>query len=245
MLIKFPVAFTDPNVALIAKAVSVRTHPHRLKLLPQVLREWAEVDLREAAFFEACRAGAPAQAARFEKLARSTRSILNDMAVLEPDDLDLIAFEMAREGKSIPNPERHEHFRRKLMELRDLLNRGQAAVESLQKQLKRGRGQPRNVLAYLVLKDVASIFEWLTGLQARREVDRKNGCETGVFYPFCEAIWPPVFASGLDGLSAAIKNWAFGHRKYKETSALVVNIAMRHPFMAGIRSVTTQYSPWE
>jgi hypothetical protein len=181
--------------------------------------------LKDVVTFETCRTSSTQQAARLKRLARQ----LNAVEAVAEDDLDLIALEIGRGDKSIPSSERHGHFIRKFIEERDFLNHLRAAAESLTNQLKRGRGQPRNLLAYLVLKDIAAIFEWLTGLQARREVDRKDGHDTGAFYHFCEAIWLPVFGVGLDGLPAAMKNWAVARRKYNEKSALIANIAMRNP----------------
>jgi hypothetical protein len=61
--IAVPVTLTDMEVALIAKALNVDASPHRLSLLPQVLREWAEVDLMEHASVEASRASIPKQVA--------------------------------------------------------------------------------------------------------------------------------------------------------------------------------------
>jgi hypothetical protein len=152
-------------------------------------------------------------------------------AVNGAEGLDIIAFEMSRADESASMRERYGHgnFKQKLIEHRDFLNRLKAAAESLEKRLKRGRGQPRNIVAYVVLLDLAAIFEWLTGVKARREVDRIEGIETGAFYNFCEAIWPLVFESGTDGLSTAMKNWASGHREYGEASALLANISGRYP----------------
>ena len=125
--------------------------------------------------------------------------------------------------------EKYGHFSQKLVDHRDFLNHLQAAVESLQNRLKRGPGQPRNMVAYLVLLDIAAIFSWLTRLEPNREVDRMTGDEKGAFYNFAAALWPPVFASGLDGLSAAMKNWSSGRRTYADASAIIANIDLRYP----------------
>jgi hypothetical protein len=87
--------------------------------------------------------------------------------------------------------------------------------------------QPPTVIAYLVIKDVAAIFEWCTGLEATRQVDRISHEETGPFYRFAAAIWPIVFGKGDDGLPAAIRRFAT-YRK-REGRALMANMAMRNP----------------
>jgi hypothetical protein len=90
------------------------------------------------------------------------------------------------------------------------------------------RGQPCNIPAYLMMMDIAAIFEYLTDTRATRTVDWKTREETGPFRDFAGAIWSVVF-SGADGLSAALKNWAEAKKKYAEPSLLMANIAMRHP----------------
>jgi hypothetical protein len=149
--------------------------------------------------------------------------------LIEANDLVVIEHEMGRAAGSLPTRERGGHFSQKVMEHREFLNHLQTAVESLQSRLKKGPGQPRNTVAYLVLMDLAAIFRWLTGIEAKREVDRMEGRETGAFYHFCAAVWPLVFKNETHGLSAAMKNWAFAHRKYKEASAILANIDLRHP----------------
>jgi hypothetical protein len=225
-----PLTFTDADVESVIGALSVEASPHRLSLLPQVLREWAEVDLSEHAFMEALRASAPHQANRFQKVARKSKELLNAIdAVIEVAELGLIASELGRASESIPMRERYAHFSQKLREHRDFLNHLQAAAESLQNRLKKGRGQPRNTVAYLVLLDLAAIFRWLTRTKPKREVDRIEGFETGAFYAFCTAVWPLVFKSETSGLPAAMKNWASWHHKHNDASALLANIDLRYP----------------
>jgi len=174
--IAVPVTLTDRDIALIAKALKIGVNPHRRCLLPRVLREWVEVDLADYASQEASRASAPDRPDRCRRVARRSEELLNAIdAVIEADDLGLIAVELGRADESIPMREKYGHFSQKLMDHRDFLNHLQAAVESLQNQLKRGPGQPRNMTAYLVLLDLAAIFKWVTGIKARREVADRRG----------------------------------------------------------------------
>ena len=148
---------------------------HRRSLLPNVLREWAENELPEYAVFADSRESALEQTKRLAKVGSSA------MAVLEPDDLTLIALEMGRTDESGPMRDRLEHFTEKLMEQSRSLPYLIARVASLQKRMKSGPGRPRNIIAYLVLRDTAAIYEWVTGDKARREVDRASGTEIGAF----------------------------------------------------------------
>ena len=56
------------------------------------------------------------------------------------------------------------------------------------------------------MKDLAAIFEWLTGRKAARGVDRTYHTETGPFFRFAQSIWPVAFGN-TRGLKAAIKNF--------------------------------------
>jgi hypothetical protein len=92
---------------------------------------------------------------------------------------------------------------------------------------RRGRGRPRNITAYFVMNDIAAIYEWVTKMEATREVDRVSNKDSGPFWQFATTIWCVVFG-GTTGLSAAMKNWAGYRRKYGERSALMANLAIRN-----------------
>ena len=92
-----------------------------------------------------------------------------------------------------------------------------------------GSGRPPNLVAYLVLQDTAAIFEWLAGTKAARGVHRITGSETGPFFRFASTLWPAVFGNSIAGLPAAMKNWAQWQSRYNERSALIANMALRHP----------------
>jgi hypothetical protein len=225
--IAVPVTLTDRDLALIAKALKVDASPRRFALLPKVLRLWAEVDLVEYYFLEASRVALPHTIGRYKRIARSATELAEAIdAVTEDNHHVLIALELGGGYRSLHAQEQRGHYIHTLAEQRVFLIELIRAVQSLRNMSKKRRGRPRNTVAYLVLSDVSSIFEWLTGHEARRQVDRKNSEEVGPFYDFAASIWPPVFASGLDGLSAAMKNWAGSKHK---KSALIANIHSRQP----------------
>jgi hypothetical protein len=228
--IVIPVIFSDADAARIVRALRAEANPHRLGLLSQVLREWAQVDLVEYGEAEAFRASQPTRAARYKRTDRSAKELLNAIdALIEADDLILIGLEMCRTDQTIEMRQQRTLFTQKIMEQRDFLTRLIGAAQSLQSRMKSTPGQPRNITSYIVLLDIASIYEWLTGRKASRQVDRIDGNETGPLYLFAREVWPIVFNSGHDGLSAAMKNWAHGRRKFDESSALISNINLRHP----------------
>ena len=228
MKIAIPFVFADKELDQIARALPASASAHRLSLLPNVLREWAENYLPEYAVVANSRF-ALEQTKRLAKVGSAAVTLQAAMAVLKPDDLTSIALEMGRTDGSVPMRDRLEHFTEKLMEQSRSLPYLIDGVASLQKRMKSGPGRPRNIITYLVLRDIAAIYEWVSGDKARREVDRARGTEIGAFYHFADAIWPLVFSSADDGLPAAMKNWSLARRRFREASPLLINIRMNYP----------------
>jgi len=89
-----------------------------------------------------------------------------------------------------------------------------------------------SLIRYLLLQDLAAIFEYATSERAERQVRGKDhfeaGKDYGPFWNFASAAWTIVFGS-TDGLSAAIRRWTEGRAKYGEISAVVENAHLRHP----------------
>jgi hypothetical protein len=223
--------FTDRDVTLIASSLPDAVDPQRLKLLPRVLREWSRNELREYLSREP-RAIILERAARVEAVGEHAQRLLEALGALDDRDRYAIVVEMLRVG---------EHLRSgmspwdQMSEASELLPRIKEENSFLGKLAaaapaawKRGRGGPRNIIAYLVMKDAGAIFKWLTGMDAKRQVDRDTGKETGPFWRFAKTIWPVVFGKA-EGLSSAMKNWESYRKKYGEGCALIANIAMRHP----------------
>ena len=73
--------------------------------------EWVEVDLTEYASQEAFRASTPQRADRYQRVARRSKELLNAIdAVIEADDLGLIASELGRADESIPDARKIRTF---------------------------------------------------------------------------------------------------------------------------------------
>jgi hypothetical protein len=94
------------------------------------------------------------------------------------------------------------------------------------------RGRPRAVAHYLIMMDLAAIFEYLTRKRATRSVRGEDhfayGAEYGAFWDFAQATWPAIFKS-TNGLKSAMKNWAVDRVRYGEASPLIANMHLRHP----------------
>jgi hypothetical protein len=193
--------------------------------LPHVLHEWSRNELREHLSKESA-ATIRKRIERMEAVEDHARGLLQALEALDDRDRAAIASQMlprdfwlSPKGGGIIRGLTHL-----IREENSFLTKLAAAAPTAWKQ---GRGRPVNMTAHLVIRDAASIFEWLAKMEATRQVSRVTHQETGPFWRFLAGIWPVVFGKGDDGLSAALKNWA-KYRK-RERSALVPNIAFRHP----------------
>jgi hypothetical protein len=159
--------------------------------------------------------------------------LLEALETIDMQDQWEIAAKMPRKGRCLW-PRMKGHSRREWAETRATVERiteeksflAELAV-SAAAAWPRPQMRPSTMMAYLIIKDIASIFEWYCGLEATRQVDRISNEETGPFYGFAAALWPVVFRKGDEGLPAAIKNFA-QYRK-SEGRPLMANMAMRNP----------------
>jgi hypothetical protein len=199
----------------------------RCALLPQVLREWDRSALGEHLSRES-RADTRKRIEKLDTVTKLARQLQEAMDKLDNSDRSAIVVQMARAERSTEEVSWKELVYR--IARLEWLSEYLAKVGGVQSsEIWKPPPQPRSIVAYLVLQDAAEIFEWLTGVRATRQVDRDKGNETGPFFQFASILWPIVFRNGIVGLPAAMKNWAQWRSQYNERSALIANIAARHP----------------
>ena len=201
----------------------------QLKLLQQILREWSTTDLREHLSGES-RAIIHCRIKRLENIKENARQLSEGLKKIDDDEKAAILAQMIiAEGRRVEDVSRVE-FEDRSSRLTDChLFLVHLAAIAPKEFWKLGPGHPPNIPAYLVLQDAAAIFEWLTRKKATRVVGRIDNFESGPFLRFASILWPVVFKKDTDGLPAAMKKWARWRSKYDERSALIVNIALRHP----------------
>jgi hypothetical protein len=221
-----PVKLTDTQLLLVLpKQVRVQ----RRKLLPQILEEWDRTDLREHLSRES-RAITRDRIRKLEIVKKCAGQLLNALAdVDERGHTAIVAQMIIADGRrvlDVGQAEIVDRTTRLNQERQFLANLKGIAPENFWSFRP---GQPRNVASYLVLQDAASIFEWLSGTKAARGVNRIDATEAGPFFRFASTLWPAIFGQGVVGLPAAMKNWARWRSAYQERSALIANIALRHP----------------
>lgn len=218
------VKFSDREVKLISLSLPAGVDQRRRDLLPEILHEWGQTDLPEHL------SGKPRvtprdRLKRVARVAKCAVVLLQALDGLNDRDRAHLAVQMrSTDGVNLLEAEFAQQEKR-LNETHDFLTTLAAAGS---KAPKRRPGQPRNLTSYLIMMDLAALYEYLTGWQATRSVDRDTGEENGPFWQFAAAVWPVVFGSD-QGLPAAMKSWASGRSKYDDESPLVVNISLRHP----------------
>lgn len=220
-----------PDLELLSDALErVLPRPlctRRCRLLPQILQDWSGTVLQEYLSRDS-RAITRERIKKLEIVKKSARQLFKALNRLDKHDQTAILAQMIiAEGRGVENVSRADFTDRRLIQESDFLAKLGAIAP--RKFWKLGPGQPPNLVAYLVLQDAASIFEWLTGTKAARGVHRNNASETGPFFRFASTLWPAVFGNGTVGLPAAMKNWAQWRSRYRERSALIANMALRHP----------------
>jgi hypothetical protein len=212
-----------------AKRRLAKAQRAHLDLLPQVLEEWDRTDLREHLSIES-RGVIRRRIKKLKNVRKCAGSLLAALDELDANDQTAIVAQMivsdgrqvieARRGEFSDRGKRLDEERRFLAEL--------SRIEPTE-FWGFGDGRPRNLVSYFVLQDAASIFEWLTGRKAARGVSRIDATESGPFFRFASTLWPAIFGRGGAGLPAAMKNWAEWRSEHKEQSALIANMARRHP----------------
>jgi hypothetical protein len=225
-----PLSLTTKQLEAIKRALPDDANPHRLTLLPDILTEWAQHDLQEYASSRETRESIRQTSKRYQDLITAATKLSSAMDVaIESSEHILIALKLGEFDGTVPTRDCQAHYTDKILAHREFLRGLIAASSSISKRSQSGPGRPPNNIAYVALLDISAIFEWITLRKATRRVDPIRGVETGPFYLFASTIWPIIFSNTKEGLPAAMKNWASAKLKYRESSAIIANMNLRHP----------------
>jgi hypothetical protein len=225
--------FDERAVEQIRASLPAGIDQRRLDLLPRVLNHWSVTDLLEHLSQED-RATLRRRYDQLKEIGKCANNLRKALGAIDQSGMSWIAQEIEREEGSPPLPstarwERLDEIKDRLKQEDDSLRKLAAATLTLIEELDgslSGR-RPRNICAYLIMKDIAAIFEWLTDRKATREVNRDDHKETGPFWRFAEPVWQVAFGT-TRGLKSAMKNFAEARNLYQEQSPLLYNIALRH-----------------
>jgi len=217
--------FSDKDLKIIADSLPAPRSKRRQELLPQILREWCHVDLPRHFSMEG-QSAIRTRVKNVAKVGKLARELSQAFEEIDDHGRRRIVYLIAEGEQKLDDRAEWTNIDDQLSKTREFLIR-LATIEP--KVPDFGPGQPKKILPYLVLKDVAAIFEWYTGSKATRRVDRNTGEGIGPFWQFASALWPILFGNDTEGLPAAMKNWASWRSRFDEISALIANIDLRHP----------------
>jgi len=204
--------FTAQRVKQIREALPKDCEHQKLNCLSALLRDWEHTSLREHRAREphsVLRARDDKQRAVIEAAGALARA----WDALDKHDRFSVALRMSGwPTKDVyalgPNdPHSDEAFLREVV----CPSIAKLAEADRRKATTLSRGQPRNLVAYLIMLDLGNIFEFLTKKRPTRIVGNKDsgaaGREVGEFADFVRPVWEAIWGSDA-GMSAAIKNWS-------------------------------------
>jgi hypothetical protein len=255
------VQFSKEAISAIAASLPADTDPARLAVLPELLRAWASEDLRE----HLSRKGGAELRRRQKQLCAvggKAQKLLDLIVALDPAAFFDTAIEpqMARDGTSPFETDIAAARRRRDGAIEWLVELA-FVFDSLQKSLEVKQKWPsdKTILYYLIVRDLAAIFEMITERPATRRVDWDSKQAYGPFWDFIEKVWRQIFQNAVDP-TYPIRVWAdekVGQRKlitaaiaaataeldrplfdvecaaiesrFRDSSTFAANLSLRHP----------------
>jgi hypothetical protein len=229
------VAFTKAQIRDLVYALPAYINAHRRRLLPRVLKEWSRTDLNEHLTRPTPRQ-IRAEHRQLEKIGRTARDLAQALAAIADNGRFTIACQLlAPRSDFFTNRLKYEDVceaERRLQEEPNRLQQLATAADEASAHFVPLPFRQSTLLRYLILQDLAAIFEWAMRQHAGRRVKTDIGDDAGEtygpFWEFASATWRIVFGS-TKGLDNALKQWAQARRSYGEQSAVIANLHMRHP----------------
>ena len=226
--------FTADQLATMVGAFSGLMDDRVRTTLPLILEEWGRVDLSEHLARKT-----PEQLRKeqrqLEQVANLARELRDALADLAP----AARFTLARrlDAAAAPKAEAASDHEVQSEGMLQHLERRQLECLAQTAEVTAARWVPlpfrhTTVVQYLVLQDLAAIYEYVIGEVASRRVRGEDhpeaGRDYGPFWDFAVVAWRIIFGSNK-GLSAALKRWAEARHRFDEASPVIANLALRHP----------------
>lgn len=227
--------FTGEQIGTLVAALPGVADTHRRENLPCILKEWSQIDLEDH-FSRSTPKQIRAKRKKIDRIAKEARNLAQALSEVQRHVGIAIAGQLlVTDAGSQFNLLNHEDSSRSKRRLDEELERlellAKRAIEAstafVPPPLRKS-----TLIRYLILLDLAAIFEWATqqsaGRRVKTDISDDAGKNYGPFWDFVSAIWPMIFGS-VAGLDYALKNWAESRGLYKDASPIIRNIDMRHP----------------
>jgi hypothetical protein len=220
--------FSKRAIDAIATTLPSSTDPARLALLPRILRAWAKEDLNE----HLSRAGRAAKRQREEDLrsvGAQAQKLIEAIYALDHTAAFKTALQPQMRGAGTglwdtdigAAKQRRDQAVSWLVDLAVIFNGSgnDPANDEKPKPDKATR-------SFLVILDLAAIFELLSGKEATRREDPSSGRTYGPFADFAASVWVQIFGNSR-GLSYGIRVWADEMNEQRKAAEAAVNEATR------------------
>ena len=211
------------------------TDDRKRQLVPMILAEWGRIDIGEYLSLPLSQQ-VRAEHGALEKVASCANKLARALSSLGPGSRSAVAYHLSK-GKVGAETALEWYYGirdtdRRLGEMPARLDRLSAAVTATAVEWGSPRPRRGSAIHYLILKDLAAIFEFATeqwsGRRVHTDAHVDAGQDYGPFWHFANTIWPMVFGS-TNGLSYAVKFWAKARERHGEGSAVIANMDLRHP----------------
>jgi hypothetical protein len=219
----FPLKFSDRDVQTIVSHLPI-AEDRKLERLGDILNEWANHDLQKAFWVYPDKNVAQIRLKIIRRVisyAEGLRKALEDFEQFDGKHW-LVRALIGQEFSDYRQEEVPQEQR--LVDQQALLREVEVAAKEIESGFAKATDQRRNIQSYLLLLDMAAIFEWLTKRAAARGSDDRPS----PFDEFVNVLWSVIFRN-THGIQSALKNWAKDTKKFHDRSPVVVNISMRHP----------------
>ncbi len=219
--------FSVQCIADIENSISSKARGERLASLGPILRSWAENELKEHLSHET-KEQKDRRNYRLSRTLESAKVLDRALDALYDFDCDYVKYHA---DDNVAN----DLADRDLDDLTDsvvdiLKNR---VIDDLKDRVKKfipaveraicipKKGQPQNVIPYLVVLDAAAIYTYITGRKATRTETQ------GSFINFCTPIWNTVFGENTRGFTAAMKKLESERKAGRGASPIITNFFLR------------------
>jgi hypothetical protein len=204
------VQFSEEAVDAMAAALASSTDPARSALLLSILRAWAEEDLHEHLSREG-RAATRYRERQLQSAGTQAQKLIKSISALDRHSFFQTAFkpQMHHAGTSLWETDVAAARQRRdsaiswLVDLAGVFN----GSENDAANGKKPKPPPdRATRSYLILRDLAAIFELVSGEEPTRRIDC-CGRTYGPFAGFTADVWVQIFGN-TRGISYAVRVWA-------------------------------------
>jgi hypothetical protein len=231
--------FTTDQIKQVMAALPGCTDEWKRQLIPMILGEWGRIDVEEH-LNRPPPEQVRAQQKLLEKLASCTNELGQVLSILSPSLRFAVAYQFAKGDVSTevghePVQAWHNRIREAYLRFGEepaRLKRFGVAVTQTAAHWGPSPLRHSSVVHYLILQDMATIFEFATDQSPTRRIRTDahvdSGQDYGPFWNFVSAIWLIVFGS-TNRLSYAVRYWAEAQSKHGEWSPVMLNMDLRHP----------------